>query len=44
MPISKALKLLKKLLKFRLSTMVENAGGLSERQYGFRAGRSPGSH
>ena len=33
-------KLLEELLKFHLSASVENAGGLSERQYGLRAGRS----
>ena len=33
-------KLLEKLLKFSLNAAVENAGSLSERQYGFREGRS----
>ena len=32
-------KLLENLLKFRLNAAIENAGGLSERQYRFRAGR-----
>ncbi|KAH8380864.1 hypothetical protein KR093_006014, partial [Drosophila rubida] len=33
-------KLLERLLKPRLSTAIERAGGLSNRQHGFRPGRS----
>lgn len=33
-------KLLEKLIKGRLKTAVESSGGLSDRQHGFRAGRS----
>ena len=33
-------ELLDTLLKFHLNVILENATGLSERQYGFRAGRS----
>ena len=38
--LDRAGKLLEKLLKFRLNAAMENAAGLTERPYGFRAGRS----